>query len=160
AEQSYSYGAFKAIVHGHDFDSVLTDTAGIVRDDFRNSMEIIFRHNLSNGTTLFTYPSSTRKFFIVEIRDSGAVGNATVTRFNQNQVRGLVVRLNGKVYASYRNDSTVAVNVNVNSVVQPGNTNQLLYGRRDAITRFPTMVTTSTIQVPANNQVLLISTNT
>ncbi|HAN38814.1 MAG TPA: hypothetical protein DCQ29_07915 [Chitinophagaceae bacterium] len=159
-EQSYSYGAFKAIVHGHDFDSVLTDTAGIVRDDFRNSMEIIFRHNLSNGTTLFTYPSSTRKFFIVEIRDSGAVGNATVTRFNQNQVRGLVVRLNGKVYASYRNDSTVAVNVNVNSVVQPGNTNQLLYGRRDAITRFPTMVTTSTIQVPANNQVLLISTNT
>lgn len=159
AGSRYAYGKFKAIIHQHDFTTVFTDTAGVVRDDVRNSMEIVFRYNLSTGNTLFTYPANTRKYFIVEIRDSSATGNADVTRIVNGNLKGLVVKLNGKSYASFRNDGT-ATSVNLSNITIPGNTNQVLFARGDSVIRLPQNITTSSYTVPANDQVLIISTNT
>jgi hypothetical protein len=154
----YAYGKFKAIIHAHDFTTVSVDTAGVVRDDFRNSMEIKFSYNLSNGTTLYSYPGSTKKYFMVEIRDSAATGNATVSRFTSGNVKGLVVKLNGKSYASYRNDGP-ATAINLSSVLVSGNTNQVLFSRNDSILKLPEIITGTTYTIPANEQVLIISTN-
>jgi hypothetical protein len=68
----YGYGKFKTIIHAHDFTTVTTDTAGVLRDEYRNAMEIIFRYNLSSANTQYAYPASTKKYFIVEIKDSMA----------------------------------------------------------------------------------------
>jgi len=159
AGSRYAYGKFKTIIHNHDFTTVSVDTAGIVRDDFRNSMEIIFRYDLSNGNTLYSYPGNTKKYFIVEIRDSAAVGNATVTRVNTASVKGLVVQLNGKAYASYRNDGN-ATNIALGNAFINGNTHQVLFSRGDSITKLPVNITASNYTIPANEQVLIISTNT
>lgn len=161
AGSRYSYGPFKAIIHAHDFTSVTTDTAGVVLDSYRNAMEIIFRYNLSNGTSLYTYPASTKKYFIVEIRDSTAVGDAVVTRdVATNGLRGLIVTLNGKSYASYRNDNSTAAAINIASIVVPNATNEVHFSRGDTLINLPQSVTASTLSVPANEQILLISTTT
>ncbi len=160
AGSRYAYGKFKAIIHAHDYTTVSVDTAGVVRDDFRNSMEIIFRFNQSNGNTLFSYPGSTRKYFMVEVRDSNAVGNATVSRVVNGNVRGLIVRLNGKAFSSYRNLGTNAVSVNISNALITGNTHQVLFSRGDSIINRPVMITGNNYTIPANEQVLIISTNT
>lgn len=159
AGSRYAYGKFKTIIHGHDFTTVSLDTAGIVRDDFRNSMEIIFRYNQSNGTSLYSYPANTKKYFMVEIRDSMASGDATVSRVINGNIKGLVVKLNGKSYASYRNDGAAA-NVDLTNVVIGGNINQVLFSRGDSIINKPIVITGTSYTVPANEQVLIISTNT
>jgi len=64
AGSRYSYGPFKAIIHAHDFTTVTTDTAGVVLDSYRNAMEIIFRYNLSNGSTLYSYPANTKNILL------------------------------------------------------------------------------------------------
>ena len=158
AGSRYAYGKFKAIIHAHDFTTVSVDTAGVVRDDFRNSMEIKFSYDLSNGTTLYSYPGSTKKYFMVEIKDSAATGNATVSRFISGNVKGLIVKLNGKSYASYRNDGS-ATTINLSSVLVSGNTNQVLFSRNDSILRLPEIITGTSYTIPANEQVLIISTN-
>jgi hypothetical protein len=155
----YAYGKFKTIIHGHDFTTVSVDTAGVVRDDFRNSMEIIFSYNLSNGTSLYSYPGNTKKYFMVEIRDSMAVGNATVSRMINGNVKGLIVKLNGKSYASYRNDGAAA-SVDLTNVLVTGNTHQVLFSRGDSIINRPVVITSNSYTIPANEQVLIISTNT
>ncbi len=159
AGSKYSYGKFKTIIHGHDFTTVSVDTAGVLRDDYRNSMEIIFRYNLSNGTSLYSYPGTTKKYFMVEIRDSMAVGDATVSRVINGNVKGLVVKLNGKSYASYRNDGAAA-NVDLSTVLINGNTNHILFSRGDSAITKPITFTGTNYTVPANEQVLIISTNT
>ena len=159
AGSRYAYGKFKTIIHGHDFTTVSVDTAGVVRDEFRNSMEIIFRYNLSNGTSLYSYPANTRKYFMVEIRDSMAVGNATVSRVINGNVKGLVVKLNGKSYASYRNNGPAA-SVDLSNVLIGGNTNQVLFSRGDSIVKLPILIAGTSYTIPANEQVLIISTDT
>lgn len=159
AGSKYSYGKYNAIIHNHDFTTVSVDTAGVVRDDFRNSMEIIFSYNLSNGNTLYNYPGNTKKYFIVEIRDSAATDNATVSRYVNGNVKGLIVKLNGKSYASYRNDGSAAA-VDLSTVLVAGNTNQVLFSRGDSITKQPVAITSTSYNIPANEQVLIISTNT
>ncbi len=160
AGSKYSYGKFKTIIHGHDFTTVSVDSAGVVRDDdYGNSMEIIFRYNLSTGNTLYTYPATTKKYFIVEIRDSMAVGDANVSRVINGNIKGLVVKLNGKSYASYRNDGT-ATSVDLSTVVINGNTNQVHFSRGDSSINRPINITGTSYTIPANEQVLIISTNT
>jgi hypothetical protein len=161
AGSQYRYGRFKAIIHAHDFTQVLTDTAGVVLDSYRNAMEIIFRYNLSNGSNLYSYPANTKKYFIIEVRDSNAVGNATVTRdISTSGVRGLIVKLNGKSYASYRNDNTSNTSVDLTNAVVSGNTNQVHFSRGDSLINRPVLLSSTSYTIPANEQILLVSTNT
>ncbi len=159
AGSKYSYGRFKAIIHDHDYTTVTTDTAGVVLDDYRNAMEIIFRYNLSNGSTLYSYPATTKKYFIVEIRDSAAIGDATVTRdISTNGVKGLIVKLNGKSYASYRNDNATATSVSLANAQITGATNEVHFSRGDSLINLPQIITSPSFNIPANEQILLIST--
>lgn len=155
----YSYGEFKAIIHQHDFTLVDTAAAGTLRDDKLIASEIRLRFNLSNGTTLFNYPASTRKFFISEIRKADAVGNAIVSRLNINGVKGLVVKLNGAIYASFRNDNTTNVSLNLDTLMLAGNQHQIHFMRGDFAPPAPLVVTSTTYSIPAGQQILFISSN-
>ncbi len=155
----YSYGDFKAIIHQHDFTVVDTATAGTIRDDARLASEIRLRFNLSSGNTLYTYPANTKKFFIAEIRKADAVGNAVVSRFTVNSVKSLVVKLNGAIYASFRNDNTTNVTLNLDTLMLAGNQNQIHFTRGDFPAPAPLVVSSATYSIAAGQQILFISSN-
>jgi len=95
------------------------------------------------------------------VRDSAAVGNATVTRdISTAGVRGLIVKLNGKSYASYRNDNGSSTSVDLTNAVVNGNTNQIHFSRADSLINKPVILSSTTYSIPANEQIFLVSTNT
>lgn len=155
----YSYGGFKAIIHQHDFSVVDTAAAGTLRDEVPIASEIRFRFNLSSGNTLYTYPANTRKFFMIEIRKADATGDAVVSKFNVNGVKSLVVKLNGAVYASFRNDNATNVALNLDTLMLAGNQHQIHFARGDQAAPTPISVSSPAYSIAAGQQILLISSN-
>ncbi|QEK51847.1 T9SS type A sorting domain-containing protein [Pedobacter aquae] len=155
----YTYGGLRAIIHQHDFTSVDTAMAGTLRDFVRLASEIRLRFNLSTGTTPFTYPANTRKFFITEIRRANATGEASVSRLTVNGVKGLVVRLNGAVYASFRNDNNTNVTLNLDTLMPAGNQHEIHFTRGDNFVPSPQTLTARSYSIAANEQILFISSN-
>ncbi len=164
ANKRYAYGNLQAIIHDHDFTQISTGTAGILRDDFPTAEEIVFRYNLSDGTTPYTYPGDTRKYFVVEIRQSGAVGDASVSRISNGDLKGLVVRLNGQSYHAYRNLGNAQLSVDLSTSVTAGNIHKLYFSRTDNEPQTPQTFTVTTglpanLTLPANEQIFLVSGN-
>ncbi|MFN3782437.1 MAG: hypothetical protein ACK4R6_00845 [Spirosomataceae bacterium] len=156
----YNYGNLKVLIHQHDFTTVDTAAAGVVRDSPLQATEIRLRYDLSNnGTTLISYPGTTRKFFIAEIRYKNATGNITVERYNATNVKGLIVTSGNNKYAVFRNLGTTSATINVSNYLTAGNTNRVHYSRTDNAEIAPTTFTGSSLTIPANEQRLLISSN-
>jgi hypothetical protein len=162
AGQKYSYGNLKTIIHAHDFTTVSTGLAGTLRDDQSTgpASEIIFRYNLSTGTTLYPYPGTTKKYFIVEIRRSDAVGDAVVSRVIDGETKGLVVKLNGKSYSSFRNLGTAPATIDLTNVLIAGSINEAHFPRNDEPSLIkPQKITGTNFSLSGKNQVLIISSN-
>ncbi|WP_338877346.1 cellulose binding domain-containing protein (plasmid) [Spirosoma sp. SC4-14] len=159
AGKRYTYGTLKAIIHEHDFSTVTTGIAGVLRDDVQQAEEIIFRYNLSDGTNLYTYPGSTKKYFIIEIRNADAVGDAVVSRITDGSVKGLVVKLNGKSFSSFRNNGPTDATVDISAGLVAGNTNEVHFSRADAPTQLAQVLSTTAVSLAANEQILTVSSN-
>ncbi len=159
--KQYSYGKLRAIIHDHDFTTVSTALGGIIRDDQspNPSTEIIFRYNLSDGSTLYSYPGTTKKYFIIEIRNTDVTTNATVSRVNAGNLKGLIVTIDGKKFSSYRNMGSTPTNVDLTNAKVAGYTTKGFLSRTDTDTKAPLDITTSSITLAANEQVLVISSN-
>ncbi len=158
--KQYTYGKLRTVVHGHDFTSIDTVTAAVLRDFAPfNSSEIKFKFDLSNGTSLYNYPASTKKYFMIEVKHIDAVGNATVTKIGNGKLSGLSVFLNGNRYTSLRNDSTGTMTLNLSSYMIAGNVHQVHYSRNDTTRIQPITITSSTFSLPATEQILLISSS-
>ncbi len=159
-QKQYAYGKFRAFIHGHDFQTVLTDTAGVIRDDVKQAEEIIFRFDESGGgVTKKTYSSAFKKYFIIEIRDSLSKTDAQVSRVINGNIKALVVKLNGKCYASFKNTSAIPQTADLSTAIIPGNTNEIHFSRLDTMVNLPVRITNSTYTIPANEQILLVSSN-
>lgn len=160
ADKRFAYGNLQTIIHDHDFSTVSTATgAGILRDDYPTAAEIILRYNLSDGTNLYTYPGNTRKYFIVEIRQSGASGEATVSRLSDGDLKGLVVNLNGQTYRSFRNLGSGQLSVDLSTSLTAGTIHKVYYARNDNELQTPQSFTTTSLSLAANEQVFLVSGN-
>jgi hypothetical protein len=161
AGQQYTYGNLRTIIHAHDFTSVSTGTAGTLRDDQSTgpASEIIFRYNLSSGTTLYPYPGTTKKYFIVEIRNLAATGNATVSLKNVGNVKGLIVKLNGKSFSSFRNNGTTPTTLALTSSLITGNTNVGFLTRNDTDTKAIVNITGTSYLLAGSEQILVVSSN-
>lgn len=156
----YNYGNIKILIHQHDFTSVDTVAAGVVRDWPKEATEIRFRYDLSNnGSFLAVYPNATRKHFIAEIRYKEAIGNVTVERYNTNNVKGLIITSGNNKYATFRNLGTTSAIIDVSSYLTAGHTNKVHYSRTDNIEPAPTIFTGTSLTIPANQQRLLVSSN-
>lgn len=156
----YNYGNLKVLIHQHDFTTVDTVSAGVVRDSPKEATEIRLRYDLSNnGTTQIFYPGTTRKFFITEIRYKNASGNVAVERYNTDNVKGLIVTSGTNKYAVFRNLGTTSATINVSTYLTANNTNKVHYSRTDNVEIAPTSFTGSSLTIPANEQRLLISSN-
>jgi hypothetical protein len=159
-QKQYSYGKLRTYIHEHDFQTVFTDTAGVIRDDVKQAEEVIFRFDQSGGgVNKQTYNSSFKKYFIVEVRDSMSKTNAQVTRVVNGNVKGLIVKLNGKCFASYNNVGSAPAMVDLSSAILPGNTNEIHFSRLDSMVNFPIRISNSSYSLPANEQILLVSSN-
>jgi len=159
-QKQYAYGKYRAFIHGHDFQTIYTDTAGVIRDDVKQAEEIIFRFDESGGgTTKKTYSSSFKKYFIIEIRDSASKSDAQVSRVINGNIKALIVKLNGKCYASFKNMSVIPQTADLSAAIIPGNTNEIHFSRLDSMINLPVRITGSTYSIPANEQILLVSTN-
>ncbi|WP_044129700.1 carboxypeptidase-like regulatory domain-containing protein [Rudanella lutea] len=162
ANKRYAYGNLQTIVHDHDFTQISTGTAGILRDDFPTAEEIIFRYNLSDGTNLYTYAGDTRKYFVIEIRQNGAVGDATVSRVSNGDLKGLIVQLNGQSYRAFRNLGNAQITLDVSTSLTAGTIHKLYYSRTDNEPQTPQTFTAvpgapANLVLPANEQVFLVS---
>jgi hypothetical protein len=152
----YTYGNLKAFIHEHNFTSISTATAGVLRDDVLQAEEIVFRYG-SSSMTSYTAAGFTRRYFIVEIRNATATGTATVTRIDNADLKGLVVKLNGKSYTSLRNNGGAATTVNLSNYLISGNGARVFYPRDDAENTPPTTLTVPSVSVPSGEQILVVS---
>ena len=154
----YRYGNMTTIIHGHNYSSIDTANAGVLRDETRQADEIRFRSGSTNSAN-YTSSGFTKKYFIVEIRQADATGDATVQRTVSGNVNGLIVKLNGKSYASFRNLGASTATVNLQTHVVSGNGARVFYPRGDSENMSPLALTTPSVSVAANEQVLVVSSN-
>lgn len=156
----YSYGSFRTILHAHDFTTVDTAIAGVLRDDPPfTAKEIVLRYNLANGATLYNYPANFKRYAIIEVRDTAsAVGNATVTRYANGNVKGLSVALNNNVFSVFRNDKNADTTIAVSAFLINGGTAQVHYSRGDTVLKQSINLVGNSLTIPAKEQVLLVAT--
>jgi hypothetical protein len=164
AGQEYVYGNLRIIIHSHDFDSVDTAAAGVLRDDPMDATEIRLRHDLSgNGTTLTTYPGTTRKFFVVEVRELSIASALRVQRIDNGNVKGLWVNDDGKTHGVFRNLGTTAALLDLSqhfaSDVSPTMPISLHSSRTGTPGAQPQAWSGTALTVPAHDQLLLIASN-
>ena len=162
----YTYGNLTAIIHAHNFNAIDTAYAGVQENaPPYNAYDIVFMYDSSNGgTTLYNYPGSLNKYFIVEIKNSNAVGNATVNLVRpvgSGKLSGLIVNLNGAIYSSYRNDSTAAMLLDLTNSINTatGYFSEAHFARVDSTLVPPQIITGNTLTLAAHEQVLIVSTN-
>ncbi len=165
-DTAYTYGMFKVRLLGRNYGRVDTITAGIIRDDFREAKEIKLWD--SNRDTITNKPYSTRydsvKFVVVEIRrnrtiDTGRVANVSRTG-TDSTLKVLTVAIDNKRFIAYRNLATTGRFITL-PTLPSGNVHQMLFARGDSITKQPRFVASAdTFTLAANEQVLIVSTNT
>ena len=152
--KEYSYGNFTTIIHEHNFKSVRIASAGVVRDDVKQAEEIIFR---VGDSTMTNYPAATRHFFVVEIRYKDAKGAAKVEHIDKGNLKGLVVKLNGKTFAAFRNLNKMPQNFDTTLFLEKGTPTKLFFPRGDTEPTPPTPLSKNSVELPANGQVFIVS---
>ncbi|MFP5039877.1 hypothetical protein [Parasediminibacterium sp. JCM 36343] len=160
--KQYTYGSLRTIIKGYDFNQVDTAYAGVLENAAPfNAYDIVFKCDSSNGTSLYNYSGKIKKYFMVEIRNINATGNTLVTKISNGKLSGLIVKLNGNIYSSYRNDSTGTMTLNIsNSIVADSiHITQAHYARTDSTLIQPQIITSNTFSLAANQQVLIVSSS-
>lgn len=158
--KEYLYGNLRLLVHAHDFTTVDTAPAGVLRDAPPDATEIRFRYIKpgTDGTTNVRFPGDTRKFFLVEIRDNSVTTPITVTRHDAAGVKGLVVSDGQNRYAVFRNLNTTEASFSVTNYLTAGLRTTVHYPRSDIDPGIaPTEFTGSTLSIPVNEQRLLVT---
>ena len=158
--KQYTFGALRTIIHGYDFDKIDTVNENAPATPLGN--DIIFQTDSSNkGTVLHKYAGSFKKYFLAEVRNINAKGDATVTKINKGKLSGLIVSLNGNLYSSFRNDSTGAMKLDLtNSIVADSNhITQVHFARVDSTLIQPQIITSDTFLLAAHQQILIVSSS-
>ena len=161
ANKQYTYGNLRAVIKGHNYNSIDTATAGVLVDaDPYNAKEIVFIcDSSSGGTVLKNYSGTLKKYYMVELKTVNSTGTSTVTKVSSGKLSGLIVKLNGQTYASYRNDSVGAKTIDLSSIMVAGNITEAHYSRNDSTTTKPKTITSTSFSLPAGEQVLIVSSS-
>ena len=158
--KQYTFGALRTIIHGYDFNEIDTVNENTPATPLGN--DIVFQTDSSNGgTILHNYSGSFKKYFLAEIRNINATGDAKVTKISRGKLSGLMVSLNGNLYSSFRNDSTGAMKLDITSsiVVDSNHITQAHFARVDSTLIQPQIITSDTLILAAHQQVLIVSSS-
>ncbi len=158
--EEYLYGNLRVLIHAHDFTTVDTAMAGVIRDSPLDATEIRLRYVKlgTDGTSNVSHPGDTRKFFLVEIREQSVTTPITVGKYDAAGVKGIVVYDGDNRYGVFRNLNASAVQVNVSDHLQANVHSTVHYSRGDeGLSAQPTPLSGTVLSIPANQQLLLIT---
>ncbi|MEY4507142.1 MAG: hypothetical protein RL297_1720 [Pseudomonadota bacterium] len=159
--EEYLYGNLRVLIHAHDFTTVDTAMAGVIRDSPLDATEIRFRYVKpgTDGTSNVSHPGDTRKFFLVEIREKSVTTPIAVARHDAAGVKGIIVSdVDNNRYGVFRNLNASAVQVNVSDHLQANVRSTVHHARGDeGLSAQPTQLSGTVLSIPANQQQLLIT---
>lgn len=156
----YNYGNYNIKVISHNCEQIFTAASGINRD-FGVGTEVIFRNGSYNNGVMTSYPGNYRKFALVEISklNSTSNSNLTITRYSNNGVIGIIASSPTYKYAVYRNTSTTTKTVSISDALLSGVTSKVHFPRTDFPGQNAMEINTNTIDIPANEHRLIITSN-
>jgi hypothetical protein len=160
--KEYLYGNLRVLIHAHDFTTIDTVPAGVLRDDPLDATEIRFRYvkSGSDGTSNVSFPANTRKFFLVEIRDNSVTNPITVEKYTNNGLKGIIVKDGLNHYGVFRNLNDTEASVNVSDYLSVTARTTVHNSRNDEdLGVAPIDLVGNILSIPANEQRLLISSN-
>jgi hypothetical protein len=158
--KEYLYGNLHVLIHAHNFTTVDTAMAGVLRDSPQDATEIRLRYLKpgTDGTGNVSHAGDTRKFFLVEIREKTVATPITVSKYDAAGVKGIVVVDGDNRYVVFRNLNANEVQVNVSDHLQANVRSTVHYARRDeGLSAQPTQFSGTVLSIPANQQQLLIT---
>jgi hypothetical protein len=158
----YEYGLYRIIIHEHNFSTIDTVSAAIVRDDGSPKLatEIRLRYDLSNnGNQLVSYSGTTKKYYIVEIRPKNVTSSINVQKVDTNNVKGLIVNRSNNYYSLWRNLSGTIQNVDVSNYLSFNGNSKVFSPRNDTLSPIGLTLSSNQIILNPNDQKLIISTD-
>ncbi|MEM6259644.1 MAG: hypothetical protein AAGI37_15300 [Planctomycetota bacterium] len=157
----YAYGDLRVRLHDHNYVSIDTEMAGVLRDSPLKSTEIVLSNQTEHKPEQRVYSTSTRHFFTVEIMPEWAKPVDSVDIIRDQDLRGIQVADGAKRYLLLHNtsDRQIKYIADLSSWPRGNFAAQFLGNRNGQLVESQNVKPDqqTALAVPANSHVMLLS---